>query len=73
MFSMKFSGEDAPPGGGYILDAVSAVVRLAAGDRPLSVRLPIGAARVGPNGRITDDVRRAISDKVGRWALYERH
>jgi hypothetical protein len=45
MFSMKFSGEDAPPGGGYILDAVSAVVRLAAGDGPLSVRLPIGNAR----------------------------
>lgn len=68
-----FADEEIPRGGGYIIDAVAAVVRLAAGVGPLTVRLPIGNARHGPDGRITDEVRRAIGDKVGYWALYDEH
>ncbi len=71
-FSRKVTDKDVPPGGGYILDAAAAVARHVASDGSLTVRLPISNARHGPDGRITDQVLRAIGDKVGRWALYER-
>ena len=65
------SGAELPPGSGYVLDAVVGLLsRLLFPELEFTARLPVHNARFGPDGRITHEVCEAISDRVGRWALY---